>query len=157
MGCGKSTVGKLVARALVWNYIDLDALVARHTGRSVREIFAEESEDAFRRYESHALKQALQKPRTVVALGGGTPTQPDNRMVASGRAFSVWLRVGFEACVDRTAAATSRPLLDDLEAARQLFRERTAHYAHADATVDGEQAPEAVAAALVAQVRGEAS
>lgn len=89
MGCGKSTVARLLARRLVWNYLDLDILIARHAGASIAAIFAADGEASFRDMESHVLRQAVQKPCTVVALGGGTMVFEENRRVIGKHAMSV--------------------------------------------------------------------
>jgi shikimate kinase len=157
MGCGKSTVARLLAQRLVWNYLDLDVLVARHVGMSIPEIFAVHGEATFRDAERHALRQAVQKPRTVVALGGGTPVDPANRALMSARALSVWLRVDFDVCRVRAGQDGMRPLFDDVDAARLRFAERQSIYAAADVTVDAADDPAAVAAAVEAVARGTAA
>jgi len=148
MGSGKSTVARHLARRLVWNYLDLDALVVRHEGASIAAIFADSGEAGFRRIERHVLRQAVQKPRTVVALGGGTPVSTANREVIGRHAMSVWLRVGFAVCRERVAGDDSRPLFADLDAAHRLFTARAEAYATADFTVEGERPAAEVAAAI---------
>lgn len=154
MGSGKSTVAMALARRLVWNYLDLDILVARHAGKSVAQIFADDGESEFRKVERHALRQAVQKPRTVVALGGGTPMASSNRELGELHATSVWLQVGFDVCRDRVGADNRRPLFDDPEIARQLFDARQSVYASADLAVDATAESAVVAAAIEALVRG---
>lgn len=107
MGSGKSTVGRLLARRLVWNFLDLDAVVAREAGRPVPGIFAAEGEEGFRRRERHALRQVVQKPRAVVALGGGTLTDPANRELCAGAATVVWLDVPLAVVRERLEGGAS--------------------------------------------------
>ena len=154
MGCGKSTVAQLLARRLVWNYLDLDVLIARHAGASVAEIFAADGEGAFREMESHVLRQAVQKPRTVVALGGGTVTIEQNRQVSARHGLGVWLRTSFEVCLERVGDGAGRPLFAEPIAARRLFDERQSHYALATVSVDGNVAAAQVAARIEAIARG---
>lgn len=153
MGSGKSTVGRLVARELLWNFLDLDALVARHAGKPVPRVLAEDGEEAFRAHERHALRQAVQKPSTVLALGGGAFVDPVNRALSARVAASVWLRCCFEVLAERIGAdAGERPLWVDPAAARELLRARESAYAEADHVVDAGPPPEEVAAAVIEAV-----
>ncbi len=155
MGCGKSTVGPLLARRLLWSFLDLDALIVRHLGRPIAEIFAEAGEASFRQAETFVLRQAAQKPRTVVALGGGAHLAQENRELTARTATSVWLRCEFAELRRRIDAAgkrgrDSRPLWDDPEAARALLEDRESVYASADWIVDAEASPGDVAADIEA-------
>ena len=154
MGCGKSTVARLLARRLLWNYLDLDVLVTRHAGASIESIFAAEGEEGFRSIESHVLRQAVQKPRTIVALGGGTMVREENRELIGQQALSVWLRASFATCRSRIGDGTGRPLFNDPEAARKLFETRRPLYAEARITVDAEGPVQEIAACIEAAARG---
>ncbi len=158
MGCGKSTVGSLLARRLLWNFLDLDALIVRHVGRPIAEIFAQDGEDSFRLAETFVLRQAVQKPRTVVALGGGAYVADENRELSIRSAASVWLRCDFgelrrrvDAAGDRAPGA--RPLWGDPEEARALLARREPVYAEADWIVDSDVPPDDVAANIEALLR----
>ncbi|MCC6382623.1 MAG: 3-dehydroquinate synthase [Dehalococcoidia bacterium] len=139
-GSGKSTVGRLVAGRLAWDFVDTDTLIERAAGRPIPEIFAAEGEEGFRAREADAVEDACSRRNVVVATGGGAPTTPRSRE-AIGRGFSVWLSVS----PDRAAArlrdnpeAEERPLLADDPAAQlraQLDRRRPL-YETADAAVD---------------------
>jgi len=153
MGAGKSTVGRLVARALLWSFLDLDALVVRHAGAAIPEIFAAEGEAGFRRHEEFALRQAVQKPRTVLALGGGTFQAPANVAVSRANAVSVWLRCSAEVIRTRLGPASpSRPLWDS-GAVETLVAERSAAYEQADLVVNGDGDPRAVTDRVIAALR----
>ena len=78
MGAGKSTVGRLLADALAYRFIDTDAAIAAAAGKPVPEIFAELQESGFRDLESQVLAQLSQFPRMVVATGGGIVTRKRN-------------------------------------------------------------------------------
>ncbi len=158
MGCGKSTVGQLLARRLLWNFLDLDALIVRHAGRSIAEIFAEEGEESFRQTETFVLRQATQKPRTVVALGGGAHMAAENRQLSAQMATSVWLRCDFAELQRRVGSAEvrargTRPLWPDPAAARALLEQREPIYAQADLVVDAGLLPDEVAATIEALLR----
>lgn len=138
MGSGKTTVGRLLARRMLWNYLDLDAVVERLSGRKVADVFEERGEGGFRRLERQALRQVVDRPSTVVALGGGTLLDPGNRRLSSSRAVLVWLRCPLEVLRRRCAPggeSSVRPLwsVDDLEA---LYEAREPGYREAELIVD---------------------
>ena len=153
MGSGKSTVGTLLARELLWNFLDLDAVVARHADRTVSEMFAEMGESEFRRLESEALRQVALKPRTVVALGGGTLIDPSNRETCAAAADVVWLDCPLDEIESRRQdIAEGRPLWSDREALEARLAERLPGYQTAAVRVDATAAPDDVAASILAEL-----
>jgi len=155
MGAGKSTVGRLVAARLGWKFLDLDQHLEARAGLSVPEIFALHGEAHFRRLESSALASALGQPRTVLALGGGTPEVLTNRLLLEqtpGTAI-IFLDAPFPALFDRCVLqGISRPVLADPAAAELRFAARHPLYRrlarHTIETADA--APEQTALALIA-------
>lgn len=86
MGCGKTTVGEKLSQSLNLSFVDLDEYIERQQGKSVRNIFMEEGEIVFRKYEYQAVLELLQSASpVVVSLGGGTPCYFDTmqRLVSS--------------------------------------------------------------------------
>src|SRR6185503_11403615 len=85
MGAGKSSVGRALASRLGWQFCDLDQVIEKREGKTVAEIFAEREEAGFRAAETKALEELLQDPSRktdlVIALGGGTFAQPQNRRI----------------------------------------------------------------------------
>jgi len=81
MGAGKSTVGRLLAERLGWEFLDLDVLVESRSGLTVPEIFSTHGEAHFRRLESQELAAALGRGNIVLALGGGAPESLTNRLL----------------------------------------------------------------------------
>jgi shikimate kinase len=81
MGAGKTTVGRLLAESLSWDFLDLDAHLEARANATIPELFALHGEPHFRRLESSALANALSRQSTVLALGGGTPEQLTNRLL----------------------------------------------------------------------------
>lgn len=75
MGCGKSTVGRLLARRLGRELADTDGLIEARTGRSIPDIFASEGEEGFRALELELCRELSGRRGLVVACGGGLPTQ----------------------------------------------------------------------------------
>ena len=141
MGCGKSTVGRLLARRLSREFLDADAEIVRRVGRTIPEIFSGEGEAAFRGYES-ALIDAAASGAAVVALGGGAIAQPGAaaRLRASG--CVVYLRARPAVLLARIGDPVGRPLLAGLSpAAREaklaeLLVEREPAYLTAAIVVD---------------------
>lgn len=147
MGSGKSTVGQLLARRLVWNYLDLDAMVVRHVGKPIAAIFADDGEAEFRRQESWVLEQVVHKPHTVVALGGGTITDPENHRLCDRVAATVWLRCPLEVLRGRLGdTSADRPLWLEKISLEALFEARQETYRKARYVVDA-RAPAARVAA----------
>ena len=75
MGCGKSTVGKNIARKSGRRFIDMDAYIEEEAGMTVSEIFAREGEEGFRDREHQACLELAQKSNAVIAAGGGALTR----------------------------------------------------------------------------------
>jgi shikimate kinase len=141
MGTGKTTVGQLLAATLHRPFVDSDAVVEAHTGRTVREIFEADGEAAYRPLETAALVDALVSPEpAIIAAAGGVVLSPVNRKALRDLAGRVvWLRADTGVLVERTATADHRPLLDGDPAAAlaAMARDRTSLYAEvADQIVD---------------------
>ena len=117
VGAGKSSVGARVARSIGAQFIDTDDLIAQHAGRSVREIFVQDGEPAFRDAEATALKRAFEGVvlggDTVISTGGGIVLSPVNRAAIKEHASCVvWLDAPIDDLLQRTAKTSKRPLLD---------------------------------------------
>lgn len=134
MGSGKSTVGSRLARRLDRPFVDSDDQVERRTGRTVRQIFEQEGEDAFRQHEAEALAEALAREEpAVIAAAGGTILDEKNRRRMREGGVVVWLRADPAMLADRAQRGDHRPLLaDDPEGViRRLDAERHDLYAEA--------------------------
>ncbi len=115
MGSGKTTVARIVADRLGRRVIDSDAVIEHATGRTVREIFATDGEQAFRSFETAALLDALASPEpAVIAAAGGVVLRDENRAaLKAANAKVVWLCASPALLVDRVMSSGHRPLLDD--------------------------------------------
>jgi len=147
MGCGKTTVGSLLARQLGWRFDDLDARIEERTGLTIPAIFEQMGEPAFRRIEAEQLEAVLghaaeSRQPLVLALGGGTYAQPGaaERLRAAG-ALVVWLDCSVELLLARCATMTNRPLFRDEPSFRNLLEARLPFYALADYRVAGGDEP----------------
>lgn len=136
-GCGKSTVGRNLARRLGWPFADTDAAIERQIGGPIRDYFEQHGEASFRDLEERALDELTAMRAGVLATGGGVVLREANRQRLQTRAQVVYLRSTPEELFRRLRHDTQRPLLqvaDPLRRLRELFRERdplyraTAHY-----------------------------
>ena len=134
MGAGKSTLGPELASRLGRPFVSVDALVEEEAGESVRAIFAERGEDAFRELEENAAMGALGRSEpAVIELGGGAPASGRIREALADAAFALLLETAPDEAWDRVAGS-GRPLASDPERFRTLFGERSALY---EAVADG--------------------
>ena len=109
MGSGKTTLGRLLARALSLEFVDLDRAIVKRAGKGIPEIFAEHGEKQFRDLEHKALLQALDGGTpSVIACGGGTVVRPENRTLLRG-VTTVFLREDMDILYRRTRGP-GRPL-----------------------------------------------
>ena len=109
-GAGKTTVGRVLARRLGLEFIDVDALIVERIGKSIAEMFTDEGEDAFRALEREVVAQALAGTDGVLALGGGSVLAADTRARLRGhRVVLLW--VGLADGIRRTGLSAARPLL----------------------------------------------
>lgn len=114
MGTGKSTIGRQLARSLGRPFLDSDAVIENRTGRTVRQIFAEDGESAFRDLESRVLRDALTTTvPAVIAAAGGAVLESRNRAAMADRGWVLWLQCDPAVLAKRVANGSHRPLLDD--------------------------------------------
>lgn len=142
MGSGKSSVGRILAESLGWDFVDLDAQVEAAEGRTVPAIFAESGEPFFRAVEAREAEEILARDRVVLAAGGGWGAHPGRLRSLPEGTRTVWLRVSPEEAVRRVLSGPgARPLLagaDPLRTAVELLSRRVTFYAESDLEVDTE-------------------
>lgn len=139
MGAGKTTVGRLLARSLGWEFIDLDEEIVSAAGVSITRIFAEQGEKEFRSLEAAALRAVGSRSRSVISTGGGVVTDPANRRFMHETGLLVNLAITAEEVLQRLSGDRSRPLLSGEDRSAKittLLAERADGYADADLVID---------------------
>jgi shikimate kinase len=111
MGAGKTTVGRLLAAALQYEFLDCDAELERRAGVRVATMFELEGEEGFRERESQLLEELTRRPGVVLATGGGAVLRPQNRAWLNTRGVAIFLDASAAEIERRTRHDTSRPLL----------------------------------------------
>jgi shikimate kinase len=137
-GTGKSTIGRLVARELQFQFFDTDHEIEQRHGKPVAQIFAEEGEAAFREQERRLVAEGLPAGGCVVACGGGLVVPAGRLELLRGRGVVVCLHAPVEVLVNRTARTAHRPLLageDRDRKVRELFAAREPVYRRAGTMV----------------------
>jgi len=159
---GKTTLARLLAERLGWDWVDADVEIERRAGKPIARIFAEDGEPAFRDVEAQVIADLCRRPRLVLAAGGGAPMRPESRraMRASGKV--VWLKalpqtIHARMSGDATTAAR-RPNLTasgGLDEIVQLLGRREPIYretAHLEVDTEGKEPPR-VAAEILARLQ----
>ncbi len=157
MGAGKSTVGRMLADALGWRFVDLDDEVAVRGGMPVDQIIRQEGLDHFRRRESEVGREILHRRHMVFSVGGGWPAQPGHMELLGEDTLSIWLQVGVSSALKRIIASPlARPLLqvpDPLGAATSLLADREPYYRRASIAIETEgKSPDQVLHAIVSSL-----
>jgi shikimate kinase len=136
MGCGKTTVGRLVAEEIGWRFADLDEDIEHDQHSTIPHLFSSMGEEAFRQIEHQSLVRRVHRIQsghpTVLALGGGTFTRDDNIELANDNGVSIWIDATLDLVRARVSASTHRPLARDPERFEALYQARRHAYSRAD-------------------------
>jgi len=153
MAAGKSAVARALSARLGWRAEDVDELIEARERRAIADIFARQGEPYFRSVEREILKLLLPMRHVVVATGGGTFMDTENRAAMNLDGVSIWLDVPFELLLARLPADGRRPLAADRAQMERLFTVRQAAYAQAHVRVDAGAAPaEEIAEQIVERI-----
>jgi shikimate kinase len=128
MGAGKTTVARALATRLGWRMEDIDERIEAREHRTIAAIFAREGEGFFREVERQVLQDLLPVRHAVIATGGGTFVDPENRSAINRDGVSVWLDVPLNEVVERIPRDGRRPLASDRSQLEALFAKRTLAY-----------------------------
>jgi shikimate kinase len=139
MGTGKTSVGRLVADQLHFDYIDTDEMIQSSTGKTIAEIFSHEGEAVFRKLEGKIVGEISTRSKTVISTGGGLPVNPKNLASLKSHALVICLWASPEKIWGRVKNQTHRPLLQDADPQkkiRELLADRAPFYKQADVLVN---------------------
>jgi shikimate kinase len=136
MGAGKTTVATAVGRRIGWRPEDVDSRIEARERRTVADIFDQDGEAYFRRVERQVLHDLLPERNVVVAAGGGTFVDPENRALMLSDGAVAWLDVPLSAVLDRVPVDGRRPLASDREQMEELYQRRRVAYAAAHVRID---------------------
>jgi shikimate kinase len=136
MGAGKTTVAAALGRRIGWRTEDIDERIEARERRSVSAIFVQEGEGYFRQAERELLRQLLPERNVIVATGGGTFADPDNRAMMLSDGAVAWLDLPLSRVIERIPPDGRRPLAADLIQMEQLYMRRRLAYADAHVRID---------------------
>ena len=162
MGTGKTTVGKRLAAALGYDFVDTDELIVARTGQTIEEIFKEKGEAAFREMEAAIARELSEKEGTVIATGGGTMLDRDNAAALGKKGLVFCLVATPREILERLSNDPDirRPLLDGpnpMDRVIALLKEREAGYARFRRLVTSGKSPEELTAQLIEIIQSESN
>ncbi len=136
MGAGKTTLATALGRRLDWRVEDLDELIEARERCTVADLFARRGEPYFRGVERDVLRRLLPLRHAVVATGGGTYVDGDNRALINDNGLAVWLDLPFQMALARVPADGRRPLAADRAQFEALYHQRRLAYQLAHLRLD---------------------
>jgi shikimate kinase len=140
MAAGKSTVARSLAARLGWRSEDIDELIEKRERMTVAEIFTRRGEPYFRQVEREMLKLVQPLRHAVVATGGGTFADPENRAAINFDGISVWLDLPLTDLIARIPLDGRRPLAADRQQLERLYLARQDAYRLAHVRVSASRA-----------------
>ena len=150
-GCGKSTIGALLAEKLDRKLVDADAEIVRLAGKTIPEIFAEGGEDVFRDWETKALENLGKQSELIIATGGGCVTKERNFPLLHQNSSIFWLQRDLDLLPTDGRPLSQANRLSDMFAIRKPMYE-----AFADYIIDNNGSSEETVAAILKQLEGNA-
>jgi shikimate kinase len=145
MGAGKTTIARALSRRIGWRFEDIDERIEARAHRSVAGIFAQHGEPHFRQLERQVLSELVPQRQLIVATGGGTFVESDNRVLMLADGAVAWLDIPLSTVLERAPADGRRPLAADRAAMEQLYARRQLAYAGAHVRIDASRpVPEVV-------------
>ena len=135
MGVGKSSIGKILAKNLNYNFVDVDKLIEKKEGTTINLIFKNKGEKYFRKIENDISLIELKKANSVISLGGGAFLNNTIRKTTKKFSISFWLDVSIDELIKRLKKSNKRPLLfkkNISETVKKIYFERKKIYNKAD-------------------------
>ena len=122
MGCGKTTIGKLLASELNLEFFDSDSVIVTKANLSINEIFQKYGESYFRKLEINAIRELSNKHNVVISLGGGAVINATNIDCIKKNGKVIYLQASIDCLVDRLKNAQDRPLLNNTDNLAQTLQ-----------------------------------
>jgi shikimate kinase len=113
MAVGKTTVGRILAGRLGYDFYDTDQVIEERAGADISWIFDVEGEQGFRERETHVLEELTSLEGIVLATGGGAVLRSKNRLLLAARGVVIHLDSPLDRLLERTERDQKRPLLRD--------------------------------------------
>ena len=155
MGCGKSTIGKILAKMLKCEFYDMDEYIVQKEKMQIPEIFAEKGEKYFRETETAVIKE-LSAANGVIACGGGAMLKKENAEIASENGIVVYIESEFETCYGRISGDRNRPIVmnNTKEELNFIYDSRIHLYKeNSTMTVSGKGTPKEIAETIAGIVK----
>lgn len=144
MGSGKSTMGRWIAEAINWSFIDLDHYIENKYHKTIPQIFEEEGELRFRELEALCLNEVSEIENVIIGAGGGTPCFYNNMEVMNNTGLSIYLHLTPQVVYDRLMGSKNkRPLIEGksgeelLQFITEKLEERELYYNKAQVIAEG--------------------
>ena len=142
MGSGKSAIGKILAKKLDYNFIDVDKMIEIEAGKTIKKIFEEDGEEYFRDLEEKITINILEHKETVVSLGGGAILNKKIRSSLKKNSYNIYLNVDVDILTKRLKNSKTRPLIYKKNLKKELINLisiREKFYRKADLIVKNEK------------------
>lgn len=147
MTAGKTTLGKILANTIGWDFVDLDQEIEKLENKSVVQIFKDYGEDFFRTLESQILNNYVKKSNYVISLGGGTIENPKNFQLIFSKGITICLNISVNEAIKRLKYKRNRPVLFNninevvsdselIERVSKIYNRRVHLYNQADIIID---------------------
>jgi len=139
MATGKSSVGRMLANRMRYEFLDMDAAIEKEEGVAITQIFASRGEPAFRALETRMVERLADVQGLIIATGGGTIVNPKNLERLKSCGVVVTLTADIPTILQRAGSGEDRPLLqaeDRVERIKSLLQQRASAYAQADIVLD---------------------
>jgi len=155
MCSGKTTVGKLLAQALDWDFVDVDREIEKQEGLYIPQIFEKKGEGYFRELEMKTLEGLSERKDVVIATGGGLGANPQAMELMQEKGLVVWLKVSYREFIKRCSGDGNRPMLKKGEEfLKKLMEEREKVYSKAHLHIE-ETCPEKAVELILKHIKGE--
>lgn len=131
MGCGKSTIAKVLSEQLGVSQVEMDELIVQEQGIPITEIFEKYGEEHFRDIETDLVRRLQEQDGVVVSCGGGAVLREENRSMMKASGAIVWLTAKPETILERVKHSTNRPVLNghmNVEYITELMEKRRGCY-----------------------------